>query len=298
MSILVMMAAALLGAQDAEAPREKMSPGEAVALAAPGDWVTIPAEDLLVVDLEGGKRIVFQLAPDWAPVHVANIRRFANSGYWEGASVYRVQDNYVAQFGLLESDRPNPDGVIDNPPPEYVRDAEGLDLTLLGSPDPYAMIAGFSDGWSVAVYANGSASLTHCYGTLGAGRDLTPSTGSGAELYAIIGHAPRHLDRNIAIVGRAVDGIENLSSLQRGTGPLGFLQAEKGERATPITAIRLASALPEKDRPSYEYLSEDSDAFARYLDVRSNRFDDFYDVPAGGVALCNVQVPVRRKSAD
>ncbi len=297
MSFFVLMAAALLHS-GYESEREKMSPGEAIELAQPEDWITIPAEDLLLVDLEGGKRIAFQLAPQWAPVHVANIRRFADSGYWEGASVYRVQDNYVAQFGLLESDRPNPDGVIDNPPPEYVRSAEGLDLTLLGSPDPYAMVAGFSDGWPVAIYEDGTASLTHCYGTLGAGRDLSPNTGSGAELYAIIGHAPRHLDRNIAIVGRAVDGIEHLSSLPRGSGPLGFLVEEKGEKASLIVSIRLASSLPEDERPSYQYLSEDSAAFARYLDVRSNRYDDFYDVPAGGVALCNVQVPVRPSTDD
>ena len=34
---------------------------------------------------------------------------------------------------------------------------------------------------------------------------------------AVIGHAPRHLDRNIALVGRVIDGIDKLSSLPRGT---------------------------------------------------------------------------------
>ena len=58
-------------------------------------------------------------------------------------------------------------------------------------------------------------------------RGLHPQTGSGSELYAIIGHAPRHLDRNIAIVGRVIDGIEHLSSLPRGSGTLGFYEANE-----------------------------------------------------------------------
>lgn len=293
MSMLLM--AAMLAAQDAEpvAERQRMFPGEAVEMAAPEDWIEIPAEDLLVMTLQGDRRIVFQLASDWAPVHVANMRLFANSGFWEDSTVYRVQDNYVAQFGLLDIERDNPEGVIENPPAEYVKDAVGLDMVALGSPDPYAMAAGFSNGWPVALYADGTASLTHCYGALGAGRNVSPSTGSGAELYAIIGHAPRHLDRNIAIVGRTLEGIEHLSSLPRGSGNLGFLLAEEGENATPITSIQLASAMPEDERPRFAYLSEDSAAFAEYLEIRSNRYDSFYDVPAGGVALCNVQVPIK-----
>jgi peptidylprolyl isomerase len=53
--------------------------------------------------------------------------------------------------------------------------------------------------------------------------------------------------------------------------------------------------MPAPDRPSYEYLDTGSAAFARYLHVRANRHDDFYIRPAGGVDLCNVQVPVRKK---
>ena len=54
----------------------------------------------------------------------------------------------------------------------------------------------------------GWADLAHCYGSVGVGRDLSPDTGTGGELYAVIGQAPRQLDRNIALVGRVVDGID------------------------------------------------------------------------------------------
>ena len=280
----------------AAAPKAKLlTPSDIVAQSPASAWKTIPADDLLVMDLANGGRIVIQLAPGFAPVHVANIRALARGGYWNGATVYRVQDNYVAQWGLNESDKPWPKGVTAKPPAEYSRPLKGLSIKPLGSPDSYAPNAGFADGWPVAYSARGGwADLVHCYATVGVGRDLSPDTGTGGELYAVIGHAPRQLDRNIALVGRVIDGVDRLSSLPRGTEALGFYK-DKAQYA-PIASIRLASDLPAAERPSYEYMDTASATFARYLNLRANRHDDFYDRPAGGVDLCNVQVPVRKKA--
>ncbi len=278
-------------AQPAPAPPKKFTPNDIVTAAPASAWRAIPAEDLMIMTLEGGGRVVVQLAPAFAPVHVANIRRFATGGYWQGAAIYRVQDNYVAQWGINEAARALSAGAVAKPPAEYTRSAAGLRITPLGFPDPYAQRVGFSGGWPVALYSDGSASLTHCYGTVGVGRDLYPDTGTGGELYAIIGHAARQLDRNIAIVGRVIEGVDRLSSLPRGSETMGFYQ--EGSVARAITAVTLASALPQGSRPAFEYLDENSPAFAAYLNRRANRDDDFYRVAAGGVDLCNVQVPVR-----
>ncbi len=132
----------------------------------------------------------------------------------------------------------------------------------------------------------------HCYGMVGVGRNLSPDAGTGAELYTVIGHAPRHLDRNIALVGRIVEGIEHLSSLPRGKGQLGFYEDE-GMR-TPILSVRVANDLPENDRPEFEYLDAGGTTFADYVKARANRRDPFFIVPAGGADVCNVMVPVRR----
>ena len=132
----------------------------------------------------------------------------------------------------------------------------------------------------------------HCYGMVGVGRNLSPDTGTGAELYTVIGHAPRHLDRNIALVGRVIEGIEHLSSLPRGTGALGFY--ETAEERTKITAIRLVSEMEVDPVPAYEYLSTESASFAKYADARANRRDPFFIKPAGGADICNIPVPVRR----
>jgi peptidylprolyl isomerase len=117
----------------------------------------------------------------------------------------------------------------------------------------------------------------------------------GGELYAVIGHATRQLDRNIAVVGRVIEGIEQMSALPRGTEALGFYK--EGSVAKTIAQVRLASALAPAERPAFQYLPETSPAFTAYLNRRANRDDDFYRVPAGGVDLCNAPVPVRRAPA-
>ena len=290
--LLATAAALLIGA----APAKKLlTPNDIVAAAPASAWKTIPADDLMVMDLANGGRIVVQLAPEFAPVHVANIKALARGRYWDGATVYRVQDNYVAQWGLNESDKPWPAGVTSKPPAEYTRPLKGLEITPLGSPDAYAPKAGFADGWPIAFSPKeGWADLTHCYGSVGVGRDLSPDTGTGGELYAVIGNAPRQLDRVIALVGRVVDGIDKLSALPRGTEALGFYKDKA--QYVPIASIRIAADMPAATRPSYEVMDTGSATFASYLKVRANRHDDFYIRPAGGVDLCNVQVPVRKKA--
>ena len=289
--LLVAAAALLIGAAPA---KELPTPTDIVAAAPASAWKSIPADDLLVMDLANGGRIVIQLAPAFAPVHVANIKALARGHYWDGATVYRVQDNYVAQWGLNDSDKPWPKGVTPKPPAEYTRPLKGLAVKPLGYPDPYAPGVGFADGWPIAYSAKGNwADLAHCYASVGVGRDLSPDTGTGGELYAVIGNAPRQLDRVIAVVGRVVDGIDRLSSLPRGTEALGFYKDKA--QYVPIASIQLASDMPASDRPAYEYLDTASASFARYVKVRANRHDDFYIRPAGGVDLCNVQVPVRKK---
>ena len=286
-------AAAAQGVPPAAGPPK--TPSEVVAQSRATAWRGIPAEDLLIIDLKTGGRIIVQLAPTFAPVHVANIRLLAKSNYWDGSAIYRVQDNYVAQWGNGESEKPYPKGFVAAPPAEYHRSLKGLSVRPLGYPDAYAPKAGFAGGWPMAYDPkSGTANLVHCYASVGVGRGLT-DTGNGGELYAIIGNAPRQLDRNIAVVGRVIEGIERLSSLPRGTEALGFYKERSSD--VPIASVRLASEIPAAERPQFEYMDVMGASFGNYLRLRANRKDDFYIRPAGGVEICNAPVPVRRKVA-
>lgn len=294
MRALLLISSALLIA--AAPPAKPKTPTEIAAAAPASAWRDIDADDLLVVDLSNGGRVVIQLAPQFAPVHVANIRALAKGGWWSGSSIYRVQDNYVVQWGNNESTKPLPAGVVAKPPAEYHRALKGLAVRPLGYPDDYAPSAGFAASWPIGYDPKaGTANLTHCYGYVGVGRDLAPDTGTGGELYAVIGHAPRALDGNIAVVGRVIEGIERMSSLPRGTEALGFYK--DAAQNVPIASVRLASEIPPAARPAYQVMDTMSPTFGEYLRVKANRHDDFFTRPAGGVDLCSVNVPVRKKPA-
>ncbi len=284
MNSLLLLATALAQPAAAEKPR---TPAEIIAEAPASAWKAIAADDLLVVELKAGGRVTIQLAPEFAPVHVANVRALARGKWWDGSTVYRVQENYVVQWGNNEGDKPLPAGVIAKPPAEYARPQAGLPITPLGYGDPYAAGAGFAHGWPISLYADGQASLAHCYAAVGVGRDLSPDTGTGGELYAVIGHSPRHLDRNIAVVGRVIEGIEHFTTLPRGTEALGFYKDEAQH-------VPLARATLGGPNARFQYLDTSSPSFAAYVKARANRQDSFFIRPAGGVDLCNAPVPVRR----
>ena len=271
-------------------------PNKAVAEAPAEAWRPIDPADLLVIELKEGGRVVIELAPDFAPVHVANVRAFARAGWWNGAAVYRVQDNYVAQWGNGDAKTELPAGVVRQPPAEYYRGLAGLNVRPLGFPDSYAPMVGHANGWPVAYDPEaGRAWLTHCYSYVGVGRDLAPDTGTGGELYAVIGHAPRHLDLNIALIGRVIEGMPLLSARPRGTEALGFYKDPA--QNIPIARARLAADMPAAERPAYEVLRSDSAAFGAYVTGRANRGGEFFQRPAGGVDICNAQVPVRKVGA-
>ena len=220
-SVLALVAA--LAAQAAPAPRGM----EQILATAPASaWRKLDPAHLLVMRLPQG-RVVIELAPRFAPAHVANIETLARAHYWNGLAITRVQDDFVTQWGDPAADTPRrralPAGLPRTLPAEYTRALAGLHFTRPPDGDVYAPAVGFADGFPVgADPAAGRAWLLHCYGMVGVGRDNPPDTGNGTELYAVIGQAPRQLDRNIALVGRVVQGMDLLSSLPRGHGPLGF----------------------------------------------------------------------------
>ena len=292
--------AGVADAQDVSAPKPKVPSMQELLDASPtSDWRTLDPDRTLYLELPAG-RVVIELAPDFAPAHVANIRTFAKEGYWKGLSVIRSQDNYVAQWGdpAEEDDKKKPTGSAKKTlPAEFERPSAGLPFVRLPDADGWAPEVGFAGGFPVARDPRaGKAWLAHCYGMVGAGRDVAADSSDGTSLYAVTGQSPRMLDRNITVVGRVVHGIELLSVLPRGTGPLGFY--EKPEQYVAIRDARLASSVPEAERTPLELLRTDSETFETVVESRRNRRDEWYKRPAGHIDLCNVPLPVRVAKAD
>ena len=301
LALALSAAAAEPQADAAKAPPVK-SMQEILDAAPASAWRTPDPDDTLYLELASG-RVVIELAPGFAPEHVANIRTLAKEGYWDGLAVIRVQDNYVVQWGDPNDDDPaqksgKPLGSAKAKlPAEFERGSEGVPFVRLPDADGWAPQVGFSDGFPAARDpAEGKAWLAHCYGMVGAGRDVAPDSSNATSLYVVTGQSPRMLDRNITVVGRVIDGIERLTVLPRGTGPLGFY--EDPAQNVPIASVKLASDVPENERSHLQLLRTDSATFAELVESRRNRRDAWYHRPAGHIDLCNVPLPVREAPAS
>jgi peptidylprolyl isomerase len=268
---------------------------QVLAASKASDWRPLDPENTLYMELPAG-RVVIELAPAFAPVHVRNIKKLAKAGYFDGLAIIREQDNYVAQWGDPENRHPLPEGIGKTAPEFDAVLAQNLPFTKLPDGDVYAPEVGFSDGFPMARSASEKRMwLAHCYGMVGVGRDVAADTGSGAELYAVIGHAPRHLDRNVALVGRVLKGMELLSGLPRGSGDLGFYTA--AEHPLPIKSVRIAADVPPGERTNLEVLRTDTPTFNALIESRRNRPEDFFKVQAHRIELCNVPLQVREIKA-
>jgi peptidylprolyl isomerase len=261
---------------------------EVLEAAKPSDWRPIDPANTLYLELPSG-RVIIELAPQFAPQHADNVRALVQERYFDGLAITRVQDNFVVQWSDPANTR-QPQKAKKTLPAEFTRPAKGLSFTALPDVDAYAAQTGFVDGFPAARDGD-LAWAVHCYGVLGVGRDNDANSGGGTELYVVIGHAPRQLDRNITVLGRVVQGMELLSALPRGPAPMGMY--EKPERNVPIASIRLAADLPESQRVKLEALRTDTQTFTDLIESRRNRRDEWYKVPAGRIDVCNVPLPVR-----
>jgi peptidylprolyl isomerase len=255
------------------------------------DWRAIDPENTLYMDLPSG-RVVIELAPGFAPNHVANIKALVRSGYFDASAIVREQENYVAQWSAPEGRKIT--AGKDTLKAEFDKQIGSEPFVAMPDPDTYAASVGFSGDFPAARDPKTRQTwLTHCYGMVGAGRDDDADSGGGKELYAVIGQAPRNLDRNVTLVGRVVEGIEHLSSLPRGTGDLGFYKTEAEKN--PIRRVRVAADVPAAERTPLEILRTDSPSFVAYVQSRRFRHEGWYKYSAGHIGVCNITLPVRVK---
>ncbi|MCG8467899.1 MAG: peptidylprolyl isomerase [Gemmatimonadetes bacterium] len=267
--------------------------GEVIASSREDEWRPLDPDNTLYVEIGDGL-VVVELAPEFAPRHIENIQALVRGGYFDGAAITRSQDNYVVQWGiraLAEGEALSEDIAI-SLPPEFETSASGLPFARLPDPDPYAPEVGFVRGFPAGRDPDADrAWMTHCYGVVAVPRGNDPSSGSGAGLYVVIGHAPRHLDRNLTVIGRVVSGMERLSTLPRGRGPLGRYESEA--QWIYLESVRLGRDLPAAERTEFEVMRTESESFEDLVLASRSRQESFFVHPSDRIGLCNVRVPIR-----
>lgn len=286
-SILVLAFPALVTSAD-----DILSTAEVMDALQESDWRQPDPANLLYMQLASGT-VIMELAPAFAPQSIANIKTLVDEQYFDGLAIIRSQDNYVVQWGDPATDEKSarPLGSARKTvTAEFERPLDGIEIIRVNSRDAYADIVGFSAGFPAASDGT-NAWLAHCYGMVGVSRDNEPDSGSGASLYVVTGHAPRHLDRNVTLVGRVISGIEHLAVLRRGAGTMGFYDSI--DAAAAIISVRLGSDVADQEASNIEVMRTDTKAFKNYVMSRMYRFEEWFVEPTGRIEICNISPPVR-----
>jgi peptidylprolyl isomerase len=270
------------------------------------DWRPVNADNLLLIGTKYGE-VAVELSPKFAPRHVERMKALVRAHFYDGTNFYRVIEGFVAQGGVGE-DTASTANKPKNPTteeawPKLKREFErpwGADATFtpLGSPDLFAKQTGYADGFPVGRDPKAKTEwMIHCPGTFAFARDNAPDTAS-TEFYIVIGEAPRRLDRNLTAFGRVIDGMQYLQKLERGDSTVDNGVIADKAKQDPITYMKLASDMTEAERPHYEVMRTDSQAFAAWKKNRKNPAPGFYfRTPPPILDICLAPVPTRKVAA-
>ncbi len=136
-------------------------------------------QNILVLDLSNGGRVLIRLMPSWAPGHVERVKTLAGQGFYNGIIFHRVIDGFMAQTG-------DPTGT-----------GQG------GSPLP-DLKAEFN-------------AIPHVRGTLSMARTNEPD--SANSQFFIVFYPRFSLDRKYTNFGRVIGGMDIVDAIAKGEPP-------------------------------------------------------------------------------
>jgi peptidylprolyl isomerase len=274
----------------ADALEGKKSGADILGASVGEDWREIPAEEVLVIELERGK-VHVALSPALAPQHVKQVKKLAREGFYDGLSFYRVIDGFVAQGGdpfgekVTKTSKKTLKAEFEGPL------AKGYVFNPLGDADGFAPAAGFVAALPAGFdEAAGTAWHLHCAGAFAFGREDGRDTAS-TEFYVAL-QPQRYLDRNMSVFGRVIDGMQHLQALRRVDPPT----EKTDDLGDTIISIRVAADLPEAERAAFEILDSARPVFADFAEARRNRPEAFFHFRPDYLDVCQLPVPVRRKA--
>jgi peptidylprolyl isomerase len=267
------------------------------------DWRNVDPDNLVLIDTKYGE-VAIELAPQFAPRHVERMRALIRAHFYDGLSFYRVIDGFVVQGGVGEATASTKDKPIDpeiakrwpNLKAEFERPiAGGPAFTPLGNRDLFAPEVGHADGFPAGRDRKaGRMWMIHCPGTFAFARDNGADTAS-TEFYIVIGEAPRRLDRNLTAFGRVIDGLQYVQKLERGDPAVDNGVIADAAKRDPIVRVRLASDMPESERPKFQVMRTESKSFAKAKAAKKNPAPEFYHrTPPPILDICIMPAPVRR----
>jgi cyclophilin family peptidyl-prolyl cis-trans isomerase len=166
----------------------------------------ITAENTWNLDLSTGGRVVIQLRPDVAPLHVERIKTLTRQGFYNGLAFFRVIEDFMAQGG-----------------------------------DPNNNGTGGSTLANVNAEING---LLHVRGAVAMAR--AQDMNSANSQFYIMFVPRLNMDRGYTVFGRVVGGMNFVDAIERGeppSNPSRIIRASLGsDNLPPMTADELRAA--------------------------------------------------------
>ncbi|NJC41850.1 peptidylprolyl isomerase [Brevundimonas alba] len=287
-AIAAMLLAAPVLAQDAGGTPPPPPPPTPETTIAATEWRAVPAENLLVIDTTKG-RILLELMPEVAPLHVERIKLLARRGFYDNIPWHRVIDTFMAQtgdpLGNGEGQSPFPDLKAEF---TFRRDAA---MPFAAAAEPAGARVGYLHSLPIqtqpdAVFATSGDGKVHgwglyCPGVAGMARDEGNDTANSQ--FFIMRQAYPALDKRYTIWGMTVGGLDVVRALQVGDGENGMMASAQPDR---MTRVRVAADIPEAERPAVEVLAPGTPRFRALIEeARTARGADF--------SACDVTLPVQ-----
>ena len=168
---------------------------------------TFKPEDVLVLDLSNGGRVMIRLMPEWAPGHVERIKTLTAQGFYNGVVFHRVIDGFMAQTG----------------------DPTGTGASGSSLPDLKAE-------FNLVPHLRGMVSMAR-----------TQAPDSANSQFFIVFYPRFSLDRKYTVFGRVIAGMAVVDSITRGeppANPTKVVQASLASDNKPRPPAPVAVAAP------------------------------------------------------
>lgn len=262
--------------------------GAPMSQVAASDWRTVPADALLVIDTNRG-RILVEMAPEAAPLHVERMRVLARRAFFDGIVFHRVIDLFMAQTG-----DPLGNGEGQSPYPDLVGEftfRRGPETPFTPVAEPAGSMVGFLNSLPIQTQPTALMPTTadgkvhgwgvYCPGVAGMARDEAPNS-ANSQFFLMRQPYPA-LDKRYTVWGRVVSGLDVVRAIKTGDAANNGMVPSDPDI---MTRVRVATDLPEDERPVVQVLDTASGTFRTLADTaRSARGADF--------SICDIDLPVQ-----
>ncbi|WP_286234263.1 peptidylprolyl isomerase [Thalassotalea sediminis] len=244
-----------------------------IAAESSDNWRKVSSENIVVIALPQGN-VFLELAPTFAPKHVARFKQLVRDGFYDNEHFYRVIDGFVAQAGPKDGsakDKKVPPLLIE----EEIITPENWSFTLVQNKDMFAPQTGFKQGFSVGYSAKeNKAWLLHCPGVIAMARESAPNTGT-SHFYITIGQATRYLDRIMTIFGRVILGMEHVQAIKRTAVSEGQPEVDSAQY-TQIKSVNIMADLPKEEQFTILVENTDNALYAKKITQKRLRDNPFF----------------------